>query len=80
MPRCAGVTAAASLLNYVSVFGPEHSGEHFVPHLTVGLAQKTYLDRVLSEPFSSFTFSPANAAVYRVGPFGTTAKKLEPKP
>jgi acid phosphatase (class A) len=67
----------ASLINYVSVFVPEHSGAHFVPHLTVGLAQKTYLDRMLSEPFSSFTFSPASAAVYQLGQFGTAAKKLK---
>ena len=32
---------------------------------------------VLAEPFESFTFSPAGAAVYQLGPFGTAAKKLK---
>jgi len=67
----------ASLINYVSVFVPEHSGENLVPHLTGGPAQTTYLEPVLSEPFLSFTFSLASAAVYQLGQFGTAAKKLK---
>jgi hypothetical protein len=31
---------------------------------------------MLLEPFEVFTFSPAGAAVYQLGPFGTAAKKL----
>jgi hypothetical protein len=31
---------------------------------------------MLAEPFTSFTFSPAGAAVYQLGQFGTAAKKL----
>ncbi len=31
---------------------------------------------MLAEPFESFTFSPAGAAVYQLGQFGTAAKKL----
>jgi len=72
----------ASLINYVSVFVPEHSGENLVPHLTSphltgGPGQTTYLEPVLSEPFLSFTFSLASAAVYQLGQFGTAAKKLK---
>lgn len=65
------------LIHYVSVFVPEHTGEHFVPHLTVGLAPKPYLDKLLKEPFETFTFSPKSAAVYQLGQFGTAAKKLK---
>jgi hypothetical protein len=32
---------------------------------------------MLAEPFETFTFSPAGAAVFQLGPFGTAAKKLE---
>ena len=32
---------------------------------------------MLAERFDPFTFSPAGAAVYQLGPFGTAAKKLE---
>lgn len=31
---------------------------------------------LLTEPFERFTFSPAGAAVYQLGQFGTAAKKL----
>ena len=34
------------------------------------------LDEMLAEPFESFTFSPAGAAVYQLGQYGTAAKKL----
>ncbi len=43
---------------------------------TTGLAPRTYLDKMLKEPFATFTFSPAGAAVYHLGHFGTAAKKL----
>jgi hypothetical protein len=32
---------------------------------------------MLAEPFEPFTFSPAGAGVYQLGPFGTAAKKLK---
>ena len=32
---------------------------------------------MLAEPFEAFTFSPAGAAVYHLGHFGTAAKKLK---
>jgi hypothetical protein len=65
------------LIEYVAVFVPEHSGEHFSPHVTTGLAPRDYLDKMLAEPFESFTFSPMGAAVYHLGHFGTAAKKLK---
>jgi N-acyl-D-aspartate/D-glutamate deacylase len=35
------------------------------------------IDKMLAEPFESFGFSPAGAAVYQLGPYGTAAKKLK---
>jgi hypothetical protein len=67
----------AALIQYVSTFVPEMSGEHFNPHVSTGVALKDYLDKMLAEPFESFTFAPAGAAVYQLGPFGTAAKKLK---
>ena len=32
---------------------------------------------MLAEPFESFSFSPACAAIYQLGPYGTAAKKLK---
>jgi hypothetical protein len=67
----------AAFIQYVSTFVPKMTGEHFNPHVSTGVAPKDYLDKMLAEPFESFTFSPAGAAVYQLGPFGTAAKKLK---
>jgi len=67
---------APLLIDYVSTFVPKSIGEHFSPHVTTGIAPRDYLDKMLAEPFESFTFSPAGAAVYQLGQFGTAAKKL----
>ena len=64
------------LIAYVSEFVPKSSGEHYHPHVTTGLAPREYLDKMLAEPFEAFTFSPAGAAVYHLGHYGTAAKKL----
>jgi len=65
------------LITYVSDFVPKHSGENYHPHVTTGLAPREYLDKMLAEPFETFTFSPAGAAVYHLGHFGTAAKQLK---
>jgi hypothetical protein len=67
----------AALIQYVSSFVPKMTGEHYNPHVSTGVAPKEYLDQMLAEPFEPFTFSPAGAAVYQLGPFGTAAKKLK---
>jgi hypothetical protein len=67
----------ALLIGYVSTFVPKQSGEQFSPHVSTGVATREYLDKMLAEPFDAFTFSPAGAAVYQLGPFGTAAKKLK---
>jgi len=65
------------LIEYVSTYVPKMSGEHFNPHVSTGVAPRAYLDKMLAEPFEPFTFSPAGAAVYQLGPFGTAAVKLK---
>lgn len=65
------------LIEYVSTFVPKASGENYNPHVTTGVALREYLDKMLAEPFQPFTFSPAGAAVYQLGQFGTAAKKLK---
>jgi 2'-5' RNA ligase superfamily len=67
----------ALLIKYVSTFVPQQTGERFSPHVSTGVATRDYLDKMLAEPFEPFTFSPAGAAVYQLGPFGTAAKKLK---
>jgi hypothetical protein len=65
-----------ALVEYVEVFVPDHSGEHYMPHVTTGLASKEYLDKMAAEPFDSFTFSPVGAAVYHLGNYGTATTNL----
>jgi hypothetical protein len=65
------------LIPYVEVFATEHAGAHFEPHVSTGVATREYLDKMLAEPFENFTFSPAGAAVYQLGDYGTAAKKLK---
>jgi hypothetical protein len=65
------------LIQYVSTFVPKQTGKHFDPHVSTGVAPREYLDKMLAEPFKPFTFSPAGAAIYQLGPYGTAAKKLK---
>jgi hypothetical protein len=67
----------AGIIQYVSAFVSKMAGESFNPHVTTGVAPREYLDKMLAEPFESFTFSPAGAAIYQLGPFGTAAKKVK---
>jgi hypothetical protein len=67
----------AAMIEYVSTFEQKGAGEHFNPHVSTGTAPKEYLDKMVAEPFESFTFSPAGAAVFQLGLFGTAAKKLK---
>jgi len=67
----------AALIDYVSTFDPKMSGANYNPHVSTGVAPTEYLNKMLAEPFENFTFSPAGAAVYQLGPFGTAAKKLK---
>ncbi len=67
----------AALIQYVSTFAQKATGEHFNPHVSTGNAPTAYLDQMIAEPFETFTFSPAGAAVYQLGPFGTAAKNLK---
>ncbi len=66
-----------AMIQYVSTFEQKAAGEKFNPHVSTGTAPKEDLDKMLAEPFEPFTFSPAGAAVYQLGPFGTAAKKLK---
>jgi len=74
-PKEPGIQPA--VIAYVAAFVPEATGAKFNPHVTTGLAPKKYLDKMLAEPFKSFTFAPAGASVYQLGDFGTAAKKLQ---
>jgi hypothetical protein len=64
------------LIDYVADFVTVAAGEKFNPHVTIGVAPTTYLDKMFAEPFKRFTFSPVGAAVYQLGTFGAVRKEL----
>jgi haloacid dehalogenase-like hydrolase len=65
------------MIDYVSTFVEEAAGKKFNPHVSTGTAPRADLDKLVAEPFTPFTFSPAGAAIYQLGPYGTAAKKLK---
>ncbi len=67
----------AFLISYVENFVKDAAGKRFNPHVTIGVGTEAYLNKMLAEPFPSFTFSPAGASVYQLGSFGTARKELK---
>ncbi len=65
-----------SLISYVANFVTDAAGKRFNPHVTIGVGMETYLNKMLAEPFPSFTFSAAGASVYQLGTVGTARKEL----
>jgi hypothetical protein len=73
-PQDPGINQAT--LDAVATYFPAHTGEHYSPHVTIGVGTVEYLDALLAAPFPTFTFSPVGASVYQFGNFGTAAKQL----
>jgi hypothetical protein len=70
------VTTPATI-HYIEVYVPDHSGKHLELHVTTGLAPVDYLDKMLAEPFQSFTFSPSGASIFHLGEYGTAQARLK---
>ena len=67
----------SELIDYVANFVTDAAGKRFNPHVTIGVGTEEYLNKMLAEPFASFTFSAAGASVYQLGTFGTARKELK---
>jgi hypothetical protein len=66
----------APTLQYVKTFIPERNGKNFNPHVTVGIGQLDFVEKMQAAPFNTFKFKVAGAAVFHLGNFGTAQKKL----
>lgn len=64
-------------IEYIEHYVPEHSGENYIAHVTVGLAKLEDLTAIEAEKFEPLTFSPAGLSVYQLGNNGTAAKHLK---
>jgi hypothetical protein len=64
-------------IDAVANYFAAHRGEHYSPHVTIGVGTVDYLNALLAAPFPTFTFSTAGASAYQFGNFGTAAKQLQ---
>jgi phosphoserine phosphatase len=63
-------------IGWVDAFVPKSSGENYMPHVTVGVANEDFVKQMQTEPFNAFTFKADGVAIYQLGNFGTAAKML----
>lgn len=55
---------------------PQHSGENYVAHVTVGLATLDDLDSFEAGQFEPLTFSADAVSIYQLGENGAAARRL----
>jgi hypothetical protein len=63
-------------LDAVASYLAGHTGEHYSPHVTIGVGTAEYLTALVAAPFPEFTFSAVGMSAYQFGNFGTAAKLL----
>jgi hypothetical protein len=63
-------------IDAVANYFAAHRGEHYSPHVTIGVGTIEYLNALLAAPFPTFTFSAVGMSAYQFGNFGTAAKRL----
>ncbi len=68
--------ANADTVAYVETFIAEHGGERYAPHMCVGLARESLVERLRDDPRLRFEFRPAALAVCRLGDHGTARQVL----
>ena len=64
-------------IDYIERYVPDHSGENYLGHVTVGLATLDDLAKIEAEPFAELSFSPAGISVYQLGNNGTARRLLK---
>lgn len=64
-------------MDFVGAYVERASGEKFNPHVTTGIGTVATLDKLLAQPFSPFSFSPAGVCVYHLGNHGTARTLLK---
>lgn len=74
--RRPGEEIDAATVGWVEEFIPSHSGEHFEPHVTLGLTLPELGAKLKQEPFAPFTFHPSSLSIFQLGTVGTAQKKL----
>ena len=63
-------------LDYVAAFVETQTGEHYNPHVTIGVATREHLDALVARPFEPFSFGVDGIAAYQLGNLGVAARLL----
>lgn len=69
-------TVNAETIDYVRTFRGKRTGEHFSPHITVGLALPETAQRLRAEPFEPGSYRIESLAIYQLGNDGTARREL----
>lgn len=64
-------------VTYIENYVPDHSGAHYIAHVTVGLAKIDDLTAIEAETFEPLTFAASGVSVYHLGNNGTAARLLK---
>jgi hypothetical protein len=64
------------VFKYVDSFVEKQAGTNYNPHVTTGTAPLEWLKAREQEPFQSFEFGVNKLNVYKLGNYGTAAKRL----
>jgi hypothetical protein len=70
-------------INAVATYLAGHTGEHYFPHVTIGVGTVDYLDALLAAPFPTFTFFSRGSVGLSVRQFrncGQTTPLLQAQP
>jgi phosphoserine phosphatase len=71
-----GTEINSETIGWVEAFIPKSSGEHYVPHVTLGVANEDFVKRIKAESYEAFTFKADGVAIYQLGNLGTATKML----
>ena len=66
----------SEIVGYVEQFVPKSSGEHYFPHVTLGVAHEDFVKQLKAAPFAAFSFGVKGVGMYQLGNFGTASKKI----
>lgn len=67
---------SASTVSYVPDFLDKYSYEKFEPHISLGIAQKVFLDSLAKNVFRPIHFKATSISIYQLGDHGTAQKLI----
>jgi len=75
-PRPDGKPIIRQTIDYVKTFAEKAAGKQYNPHVTIGWGNHAFLNKLKSEKFESFAFTPVSVDIFHLGEYGTAQKLL----